>query len=377
MTASPPLPVEIITHPAQLDDAVQAMACEPAIALDTESNSRHRYPEQLCLIQIATRHSVYLIDAIALTELEPLREVLANEFIEKVLHGADYDIRTLDRHCGLRIRNLYDTNIAARFAGLSQVGLAALIENLLMVAILKSKRLQRADWGRRPLSAEALDYAAADVRYLFTLRDILNKRLQALGRMEWVAEECARLEEVRYTAPNLETAFLSVKGSRDLDGHGLTILQSLFLFREEEARRQRRPPFFVLPDTALIFLAANPTTAFAQVPGLGQAGLHRFGQALQQALRDGLVAPPVRRPPSTAERASQKQIECLRRLKAWRTSQGATLSLDPTLLWPMISLERLAKAPDTIDAELTSSDVRRWQRSRFAASLRTYLKSLP
>ena len=378
MTVSLPLPVEIVSQSAQLDVAVQGMAGSRAIALDTESNSFHHYPEQLCLIQIATHHKVHIIDTISLKELAPLKEVLVDDSIKKVVHGADYDIRSLDRHYGFRIRNLYDTNIAARFAGITQFGLAALIKDLLGVTIHKSKRLQRADWGRRPLSAEALDYATTDVRYLLALRETLDHRLQALGRTAWVAEECARLEEVRYTAPNLETAYLSVEGAKNLDGCGLAILQSLFLFREEEARRQRRPPFFVIPDAALISLATSPTAALSEVPGLGQTGLQRFGRGLQQALRDGLAAPPIHRPPTmTAERVSHEQIQRLSRLKAWRASLSATLSLDPALLWPTASLERLAKAPDTLGVELTSANIRRWQRDHFASSLHAYLESLP
>ncbi|MFC1901812.1 ribonuclease D [Chloroflexota bacterium] len=377
MTGPPPLPVEVVSRPAQLDVAVREMVGSRAIVLDTESNSFHHYPEQLCLIQIATRHKVYIIDTIALYDLAPLRDILADFSIKKVLHAADNDIRSLDRHCGLHIHNLFDTSIAARFIGSTRLGLAALIGDLLGITINKSKRLQRADWGRRPLSAEALEYAATDVRHLFALREILDQRLRTLERAAWVAEECARIEEVRYTPPNLETAYLSAKGTKDLDGRGLAVLQSLFLFREGEARRQHRPPFFVLPDASLIFLAANPETSLSEVPGLGQTGLKRFGQGLQQALRDGITAPPVHRPRSIrTERASEEQVRRLGRLKEWRTSLGSRLALDPSLLWPLTSLERLAKEPDTLNIELTSDEIRHWQRDVVASSLQDCLESL-
>ena len=261
---------------------------------------------------------------------------------------------------------------------MTRVSLAALIEDLLGVTIPKSKRLQRADWGHRPLSTEALDYAATDVSYLLALQETLNQRLQTLGRTEWVAEECARLEEVRYTAPDSETAYLSVKGAKNLDGRGLAIMQSLFRFREEEARRQHRPPFFVIPDAALIFLATTPTATISKVPGLGQTGLKRFGQGLQQALHNGMTAPLIHRPhPIKAERASKKQVQRLSCLKEWRTSLGSSLSLDPSLLWPLTSLERLAKAPDTLKVELSYDNIRRWQRNVVASSLQTCLESLP
>ncbi len=378
MTIPPPLPVEIISRPAQLDAAVRAMAGSRAIALDTESNSFHHYPEQLCLIQIATRHRAHIIDTITLNELDPLKGVLSDGSVQKVIHGADYDIRSLDRHYGFRIHNLYDTSIAARFAGIAQFGLAALIKDLLGVTILKSKRLQRTDWGRRPLSAEALDYAITDVLHLAALREILDRRLRTLGRTAWVAEECSRLEEVRYIEPNIEAGFLSIKGANKLDGHGLAILRSLFLFRDKEARRQHRPPFFVLPDAALIYIATGPTAPLSKVPGLGQIGWQRFGQGLQQALADGLAGPPVHRPPRvTAERAGREQTRRLSSLKVWRASAGARLSLDPPLLWPTASLERIARTPGAFDIELNSTDIRRWQRDQFASSLQVHVKALP
>ena len=369
--------MEIISRPYQLDAVTRKLVNSRAIALDTESNSFYHYPEQLCLIQIASRHNVYIVDAISLDNLAPLGGILADASIDKVIHGADYDIRSLDRHYGLHIRNLFDTSIAARFVGITRFGLASLIRDLLGITINKSKRLQRADWGSRPLSAEALEYAATDVRHLFALREIMDQRLQSLGRVAWVAEECARIEEVRYTAPNHENEYLSVKGAKDLDGRGLAILQSLFLFREEEARCQHRPSFFVLPNATLIFLATNPEASLSDVPGLGQTGLKRFGQGLQKALHNGTTAPPINRPPPIkVKRASKVELQRLNQLKDWRIRLGSSLSLDPSLLWPLTSLERLARAPDTISAELISHDIRNWQCDVVASSLEACLKSL-
>jgi ribonuclease D len=372
------LPIEIVSQPAQLGSAARELGGSHVIALDTESNSFHHYPEQLCLIQIASRYKVYIIDTISLYDLAPLRDVLADISIKKVIHSADYDIRSLDRHSGLHIHNLFDTSIAARFTGIAQLSLAALVRGLLGITINKSKRLQRADWGRRPLSTEALEYAATDVRHLITLQEILDQQLRTLGRAAWVAEECVRIEGVRYTAPNLETAYLYVKGAKDLDGRELAVLRRLFLFREEEARRQHKPPFFVLPDTALIFLATSPPqTNLSEVPGLGQTSLKRFRQGLQQVLHNGLTAPPIQRPPRIkSEHASEEQIQRLSRLKEWRTSLGSSLSLDPSLLWPLPSLERLAKAPDTLSVELTSDNIRHWQRDVVAPYLQSCLESL-
>lgn len=373
MTVPMPLPVEIITNTAQLDGAVRKMLDSKAIAVDTESNSRHHYPEQLCLIQIATGNNVYIIDTIILKDIGPLQKVLADNAIMKIIHGADYDVRSIDRHCGFRIHNLYDTYIAARFAGITEVGLAALIRDLLSVNIVKSKRLQTADWGRRPLSNEAIEYAGSDVLYLRALQEILSKRLDVLGRTTWVAEEFARLEEVRYTAPDMENAFRSIKGAESLDGRGLAVLRSLFLFREQEALSRHRPTFFVMPDEILVALSTNRT---ADLAGFCGNEPPRFRADLQQALRDGLAAQPIQPIPRMHyEPMSPEQTRRLTSLKAWRTTIAVKLALDPSLIWPMVSLQRLAKAPDTLDIEATCDNVRRWQNEQFTSALQTCLKT--
>jgi ribonuclease D len=184
------------------------------------------------------------------------------------------------------------------------------------------------------------------------------------------------LEEVRYNVPNLEVAFLSLDGARNLDGCGLSVLRSLYLFRENEARRQHRPPFFIIPDPSLVYLAANPTAALQDVPGLGLLGSQRYGRGIRQALHDGLAAPAFNRPPTVMfERMIPDQEQRLTRLKGWRASLATSLSLDPSLLWPTPSLERLARSPDTFEAELISPNIRRWQCEQFVASLRACLDS--
>ena len=375
VTQTTKLPVRIINSSGQLAAAVEAMHREPAIALDTESNSFFHYPEQLCLVQIATSRVVVIVDPLAFTEVLPLKGLLASPGVQKIIHAADYDVRNLDRAWGFRVANIYDTYLAGRFAGMTQLGLAALAQELLGVRLDKEKRLQRADWGRRPLSREAQEYAAADVRHLMAIRDELDKRVRLLGRTEWVAEEFTLLARIRYESPDPESAFLAVKGSRDLSPQGLAVLRALCAFREMEALRQGRPHFRVLGDTTLVYLAANPEADLAQTPGLGPAGLQRFGRSLQQAIQDGISAPPLHRPRRAQRRGrpTQEQIARLQMLKAWRSALGERLSMDPSLLWPMASLERLAGQTSTLDAELVAPEVRAWQRQEFGASLRTLL----
>ncbi len=381
-------PVEIITQSSQLYAAVQEMGNSRAIAVDTEANSRHRYPEQLCLIQIATSNRIFIIDTILLKEIDPLRDILLDASITKVFHTADYDILSLNRHFGFQIRGVFDVAIAVRFTGISKFALAIILEDLLGITIEKNRRIQKGDWGRRPLSTEALEYAANDVRHLLALRDFLDKQLQELGRISWVTEECARFEELRYEPWDLETAFLSLKGANKLDGSSLAILKSLYLFREKEALKQNRPPYYVIPHNTLIYLATNPEADLSKTPGLGKTGLKRFGQDLQEALEKGLAAAPIYRPSrATTGELSEEELQSLKltrdeqdqrlkHLKAWRISIGTLLSLDPSLVWPRVSLERLSRDPDTLEVEFASSDIRRWQREQFASSLNVLVESL-
>jgi ribonuclease D len=257
---------------------------------------------------------------------------------------------------------------------MKQTGLSALAEELLGVRIPKDARIQRSDWSRRPLGRESLSYAAADVLHLLRIQEALESRLQTLARSPWVSEECARLEEIRHAPLDPETAYLSLKGGRRLDGQGKAILKRLFMLRDSEARRRNRPPYFVLPHETLVQLASNPNTDLDQLPSLKRQGNSRFGRLLRAAIDNGLADPPISGPKRRGTRPARPvEVERLQTLKKWRVDLGKQLSIDPALVWPRVSLERLAKAPRTLGAELQSFEVRRWQRDQFAALLEASL----
>ena len=368
------IPVEIVTTSGQVSDLAGILFQERCIGIDTESNSRHRYPERVCLVQVATNSKVYLIDTLAVHAIQAIGEVLADETVVKVIQGAEYDIRCLDREWGFRVRNLFDTSIAARFVGMKQTGLPVLTEAFLGMHVPKDARIQKSDWSHRPLSQEALNYAATDVWYLLRIQKVLETRLRTLERFPWVAEECGRLEAIRYVAPDPETAFLSLKGSRRLGGQQKAILKRLFILREAEARRRNRPPYYVLPHETLVQLASNPAADLAQLPSLRKQIDSRFGRLLREALHTGLADPPISNPiRHSIAPATQVEIDRLQILKKWRVNLGMQLSIDPALVWPMASLERLGKAPHTLGAELQSPEVRQWQCEQFATSLRASL----
>ena len=354
---------------------MERVSQEPRLGFDLESNGFFRYPERISLIQLFASGRVYLIDPFAIDDMSPIGEVLANPGIETVLHSGDHDIRSLDRDWGIHVGNLFDTSIAAAFVGSKRLGLASTLQDFMGIDIPKEKNIQRSDWSIRPLSDAALTYAAGDVRHLFGLQDRLAEKLRALARIYWVREECDRLAEIRYNPPNPELAVFSVKGSRDLDGHGLAILKALMEYRERHALRLGRPHFRVIPDSALVTLAAEPESDLRDVRGLGMFARGRLAAGLRDAIKKGKTAEPLRRPSpprgrrlSRAERAKVGQR--LDKLKVWRAEHAKRLSLAVGLLWPMVSLQRLASFPDDLETELEAPEIRQWQRDEFEESLR-------
>ena len=351
---------------------------EPVLALDTESNSLHAYRERVCLIQIATGADTFLLDPLAVTDLSALGRLLDNPSITKVAHGSDYDVRCLHRDYGFTVRSLFDTEMAARFVGSSRTNLASVLENVLGVEIPKSRQLQTSNWGHRPLSPLAMDYAINDVKFLPELGVELHMRLSTMGRLDWVMEECRRLEQVRH-APSApaEVMMLRIKGSSRLGPRSLAVLKQLFIFREEEGRRMDCPPSRVLSNEALITLADTPDMELHKVSGLPVGIASRAGVYIREAIDRGMCGPLVRRPRQPKNRPWEPEAQArVKLLKLWRSQQGTSLGLDPALVWPAASLERLA---DSWDASAVGSpdhgayEVRNWQRHEFSQALRQAL----
>ena len=372
--------MDIIDDAEGLAALVERLSREQRIVIDTESNGFHRFPDRVCLVQIGVGGRAWVIDPLEMTadDIAPLGALIANPNVEKVIHAASNDIRVLDKEWSFRVANVFDTSIAAQFCGMRRVGLDSVLMDALGVAIVKSKSLQRADWTLRPLPDEALQYAVDDVLHLQDLRDELVRRLEELGRVEWVAEEFRRLENVRYRPPDPpDVAFLNAKGSRALGPQELAVLRELYVFRHNEGVRRDMPPFKIMSDTVLTTIAAAGRDDLTEIKGIPPNSLRRYGKRLQRARERGLASPPVTRPRNgnansngLEGRPTREQVDRLRDLKAWRNERGEELGLDPALVWPMQSLERLARDPSLEGASV----VREWQAREFRESLAAALR---
>ena len=159
------------------------------MAVDTEADSLHAYPEKVCLIQITTSEGDELIDPLAGLDLAPLLEGLSGH--ELIMHGADYDLRLLRKHHEFVPRAIFDTMLAARLLGVPQFSLSDLVQNYLGVKL--EKGAQKANWAMRPLTEKMERYALHDTHYLHPLAEKLKLGLKEKNRLEWHQESCARL----------------------------------------------------------------------------------------------------------------------------------------------------------------------------------------
>ena len=374
---------EIVTDELRLKTIVDSARDHRHVALDLESNGFHRYPERICLVQIAFADRVFLVDPLAIDDVGQLGVLLSSPGPEKIFHSADYDIRSLHRDWSFAVFPLFDTSIAAAFVGHRNLGLHSLLKECLNIEITKTKRLQRADWTVRPITTELREYAAGDVRYLERLASLLGEQLDILGRAEWVAEECQRITSVRFSQVDREHAFLSVKGSRDLNGQSLAVLRSLYNFREREAIERDRPPFKILSNSTLIFLASNPETDLRSMKGIGPYAFGSRARRLRNALESGVNADPIEsRMPRSERRVRLSPMERnsarkrLAVLKQWRNEHAVEMDIQVGLVWSAKSLERISADPSRFEDELNDDSVRRWQKSELAGSLYSLVRSL-
>ncbi|MGI5864634.1 MAG: ribonuclease D [Myxococcales bacterium] len=258
---------------------------EPAIAVDTESNSFHAYFEKVCLIQLSTEEADYAVDPLRV-DVRPLGKLLADPAVEVVFHAADFDIRGLKRDYGMKFTRLFDTMLAAKLLGYPKMSLAVLVRRHFGMTL--EKEHQRSDWGQRPLSAAQLEYAYKDTRYLLALRNVLRAELERAGRVAEAERIFKRQASCEPRKKRFDKeGFRRLRGFAALDRAQRELARALYLLREERARSVDRPPFKVFGDEAIIELARlrpRSEDELLQVRGIGARTVQRHGQAILRAL---------------------------------------------------------------------------------------------
>jgi ribonuclease D len=332
------------------------------VAVDTEADSLHAYPEKVCLIQISTVSGDRLVDPLAGLDLDPLLDALTGH--ELIMHGADYDLRLLRKHHEFVPSAIFDTMLAARLLGLRQFGLSHLVEKFLGVKLEKGP--QKANWAVRPLTERMERYARNDTHYLKSLADRLKPELEARQRLAWHQESCARLiqDSTTHRPADMDSVW-RIRGSHLLERPALAILRELWQWREAEAIGANRPPFFVMSHEALVQIAAASAAAEPIEAFLPRHISERRHGGLMKAIARGQGLSPDHHPRPIrriCRRPSEGERRRFAELQKRRDSHAAALGIDPTLIASRGGLSDLAHDWDKHAGELMN-----WQRELLSA----------
>jgi len=357
----------LVTDPAQLTDATASFAGLPAIALDTEFMRERTYYARLCLLQLAGRGRIALVDPLAITDLSPVAALLGDTAQVKILHAARQDLEVLYPLLGGVAAPVFDTQIAAALLGHpAQMGYGELVAKI--TGIVLTKGHARTDWARRPLSPEQLHYAADDVRHLETLRDELGTRLDALGRLPWLQEDCRALQDPALYVTEPERAWQRFKGADRLVPQERAALRALAAWREARAMRRNLPRGWILTDetlrdaarlrpATLAALAALPgaarlrpatLAALAALPGIAAGTVERSGRELLDVI--AAARPEEGEAPAAPaeERLTPEENALLRRLQDRLRGIGAELGIQPEVLATRRELTALLRGERTL-----------------------------
>ena len=337
-----------------LSSALPHLAPHARIAVDTEADSLHCYFEKLCLIQISVPGYDCLIDPLAGFPLQPLFEACDGK--EIILHGADYDLRLMRRVGYAGPTRVFDTMIGARLCGIPEFSLAALINKYFDVQVTKAS--QKANWARRPLSPQMMEYAVNDTRHLAGLADILSAELDRQNRRVWFDQLCDRAIRSAEIDKEIDPDQLwRVPGSGHLRGRAAAIFRELWKWRDGEARRLDKPTFHICHSDLLVQAAvafdAGDTFEIHHLRGPRE-------KKYFEAAKRGVELPEEEWPKfirAPRLRPTPAQLEHFDELKRIRDKAATEHHLDPSLIAPKATLEGLAFRPDD-----TLSKLLPWQR---------------
>ncbi|MDE0141758.1 MAG: HRDC domain-containing protein [Caldilineaceae bacterium] len=384
---------KLVQTTAEFGQFLGHVSGQPWLALDTESDSLFRYAPRVCLIQItapevpAGAQSLpdpanvvdFLIDPLRLKNLSGLGDILADGITEVILHAAENDILTLQRDFDFRLQKIYDTQLAARILGRQGIGLAKVLDE--EFGVVSDKKMQRTNWGQRPLTQQQLTYAQIDTHYLPALRARQIKSLEEAGRWEEAKAAFRMLESIRFSPPE-PRAFWQMKQIRSVEERDLGVLQAVWEWRESFAHEVDRPPFKVLGENALVHLSQKrPRTlsSLKAVPGLSERQVRWFGRKLLAAVREGEQRPAPQRPTSNRKTdpaltaAGKKRYEALRQ---WRTETAAARGVDPDIVFSNETLQQISTSRPATLAELEKiPSVGKWKAQAYGAKLFRLLRN--
>ncbi|MBU1343094.1 MAG: HRDC domain-containing protein [Proteobacteria bacterium] len=357
---------KFIESDEELKDVCDGLLTEKRIGVDLEADSMHCLKEKICLIQIASAREAFLIDPFEIKEMTPFIDVLENKDVMKVFHGADFDIRSLDRDYQAQVNNLFDTEIACRFLGIKERGLGALIKRNFNVDV--DKKFQKVDWAKRPLDQEMIEYSVGDVAYLDELHGIIHARLVEKGRLSWAKEEFEIQAKVRYENNHAFPLFVKFKGAGKMDNRSLAVLENLLQARLLIAQKKDQPLFKILSNPSLMTLAHEKPVTIDQmmtIRALSKKQMDMYGNLCLDAIikAKNLEHKALPSYPKTPRPRKDYQVQDrIERLKKMREKLSASIGIEPGFLLNNMVISAIAvKKPSTPEALLKIENVRQWQ----------------
>lgn len=289
---SPAVSHETITSPAQLADLCDRLRRADRIGIDTEFVSEDTFRPELCLVQVATKDDLFVIDPYRSGNLTSFWKTLADGDHVTIVHAAREELNFALNACRCPPANLFDTQLAAGFCSSEYPSSYGSVVTKFLNA-RPAKGEQRTDWRRRPLTDDQIDYALEDVRYLLPLHEAMQRKLKRLNRLEWLAEEMERwLVEVQDARDR--PRWRRVTGLGNLSPRSLAIVRELWIWRRDEAERRDVPPRRVLRDDLIVELAkrkSDEVERIRAVRGMHRGMKHEMLVEIAGCVRRGMEAP--------------------------------------------------------------------------------------
>lgn len=362
-----------IESDAKLAEACGRLLGVDAIGLDTEFERTRTYYSRPALVQVFDGDRVHLVDPLTIGDFSPLAALLRSSGVTKIMHAPEGDVEVLEQLSGATPEPIFDTQMAAAFTGHGfSLGYRALVHGLLGETLAKDET--RSDWLRRPLTDAQVAYATRDVLYLLPLYRRLRAELVSLERMDWFAEETARVRERREIERDPRRAYLRIRQSKRLEGPALGALRALAAWREGEARERDLPRQMVLKDDALVAVAAalpEDVEQLGALDAMSDKAWRRYGDTLVATIRASRTEDAA---PAQALGIERNRIPQLKALKDLVRRRAEELGLPAPLLTQTRTLEGLVAAADVL-TELPQ-ELRGWRRTAVGDELMATLRRM-
>lgn len=353
---------EIIERPEQLAALIERIRSAPRVAIDTEFHQERSYSARLMVVQLAFDDGVVIVDPLALPDLRPLVEALAQTLV--VGHALSGDIRIFAERYGAVPARIFDSQVAAAFCGFGQaVSLLDLVQSITGVRLRKSQTVS--DWSQRPFSEKQLEYLVDDVAHLFALHDELQQRLERSGRLPWVRDEMVPLGRIEHYQPDPERLYLRLQGASRMSRRDLAVLRELAELRDRMARERDVPPKYIFPDdvvTGIVSLHPRSVDDLAQLRRLEPSQRKTLGPHIIAAVERAYALPEDKLPPRPVRPVSLHREAIVALCAVLANALAAANDLPSALLVPRAALERVVRElPRTPEAMAAALELSPWR----------------